>query len=657
MKNINYKVFAVIIAAVLLHSCKSYLDVVPDNVATIDYAFRDRTSAEKFLFTCYSYTPAIGNPANDPAIMSSDEWWAHEDNYYYKFVGNFDAFNIKRNRQNVGDPLLNYWQGLRNGADLYQGIRDCNIFLENIHKVGPDLNPAERARWIAEVKFLKAYFHYYLLRMYGPIPLIKENLPIDAEHAEIRLYRDKFDDCVNYIVQQIDEAVKDLPLIINDITNELGRITAPVALAVKAELLTMAASPLFNGNPEYAGIVDNRGEHIFTQTEDRNKWVIAATACRNAIDTCTLAGNIRLYRFNDARYTPFMSDTTKLVMSLRHVAADRWNSEIIWGNSRASATDNLQRITIPYFLATMASSANDTYQPFLVPTLRMAELFYSNRGVPLDEDTGYDYAGRYETEQAPADHKYYVQTGYTTARLHLNREPRFYANIGFDGGYWFGNGRTKDVGFGTAAEESWLIRTKAGEPQGKTGGMRFSLTGYWAKKPGHFETTSPTTTGSQTFFRYAFPIIRLSDLYLLYAETLNESLPDANSAPTAEVYRYVDSIRLRAGLEGVVASWQKYSRYPSRPNTRDEMRKIIRQERMIELAFEGKRFWDLRRWKLMQDEMNKPVRTWNIDSETAAEFYNVIVLWPLEFSSKEYLWPIGQQEIRANFNIRQNPGW
>jgi hypothetical protein len=632
------------------------LDVVPDNVATIDYAFRDRISAQKFLFTCYSYLPATGNPTNDPAIMGSDEWWAHEDQYYYQFVGNFDAFNIKRGRQNVNDPLLNYWQGFRQGSDLYQGIRDCNIFLENVHKVGPDLSESERARWIAEVKFLKAYFHYYLLRMYGPVPLVKENFSVDTETESVRIFRSPFDECVAYISGLIDETVKDLPLIISDATNELGRITQPIALSVKAELLVMAASPLFNGNSEYADVIDKRNVALFNTEEDRNKWVIAARACKNAIDTCVLAENIKLYKFDDPRYTPFISDTTRRIMSLRHVVADRWNTEIIWGNSRSSATVNLQRITIPYFTGAMRAGAGNEYQPFLSPTLRMVELFYSNRGVPIDEDTEYDYVNRYETEQAPADHKYYIQSGYETAKLHINREPRFYANIAFDGGYWYGNGRTKDVGFGLESEQPWRIQTKAGEVMGKTGGIRYSTTGYWAKKPAHFESTS-TETGAMSLISYSFPIIRLSDLYLLYAEALNESLPNSDSPPTAEIYYYVNQVRERAGLEGVVESWEKYSKYPLKPSKRDDMRNIIRQERMIELAFEGKRFWDLRRWNLMNEYMNQPIRTWNIDGETVADFYNIIVLYPLEFSTKEYFWPIGQSELRANPNILQNPGW
>src|SRR5690554_601595 len=150
-------------------ACSDYLDVVPDNIATIDYAFRDRESAEKFLVTCYSYLPDLGY-IRDPAMMGSDEIWSHDidrtehvvpNTYYLKLPG----------RQNVNEPLLNFWEGRRDGKNLFIGIRDCNIFLENIEKV-LDMSDNERDLWIAEVKFLKAYYHFFLLRMYGPIPIV-----------------------------------------------------------------------------------------------------------------------------------------------------------------------------------------------------------------------------------------------------------------------------------------------------------------------------------------------------------------------------------------------------------------------------------------------------------------------------------------------------
>jgi hypothetical protein len=182
--------------------------------------------------------------------------------------------------------------------------------------------------------------------MYGPIPLQKESLPVSTSINDVRIFRDPFDDCVDYLVSLLDEAVKDLPLQILNISSELGRITQPAALALKAELLVMAASPLFNGNPDFVNMVDNRGTYLFQPDYDESKWERAAIACKNAIDTCLLAGH-NLYEFT--KYTN-ISDSTKLLMTLRHVVTDRWNKEIIWSEPKYSMYD-YQRSTTPYFFA------------------------------------------------------------------------------------------------------------------------------------------------------------------------------------------------------------------------------------------------------------------------------------------------------------------
>ena len=428
-------------------ACDNYLDVVPDNVATLEYAFRDRVGAEKFLFTCYTYLPYIGSPGSDPAIMGGDDIWAHEDEHYYGATGNFNAFHIKQGRQNSDNPLLNFWNGTINGRALFRAIRDCNIFLENVDQVGPDLPSDEKIQWKAEVKILKAFYHYYLLRMYGPIPLVRENLPISASTDEVRVYRDPFDDCVDYIVGLIDEAAPDLWTSVRDRQTEMGRITRTIALSLKAEILVTAASPLFNGNPEFAGMIDNRGVHLFKSGVDLQKWERAADACLEAIELCESEG-ITLYKFSSYSYV--LSDSTRRVMSCRHVVMDKWNSELIWATPRTTNADDYQYTTIPFF--TLAEAALGSGRCVISPTLRMVELFYSNRGVPIDEDNQYDYDNRYKTALAPDDHKFYIQTGFETARLHINREPRFYASLGFDGGVWYGNGRYKDIGKGTTDE-------------------------------------------------------------------------------------------------------------------------------------------------------------------------------------------------------------
>ena len=650
IKKQKTKILYCLLVAFFACSCEDYLDVVPDNVATIDYAFRDRVGVEKYLYTCYTYLPYFGSCDGDPAILGGDDVWVFENPVDL----NLNAFHIKMGLQNVNSPLLDFWNGANGGRALWRAIRDCNVFLENVDRVGADLPNWEKIQWKAEVKFLKAYYHYYLLRMYGAIPLIRQNLPSSAGIDEVRAYREPFDECVDYIVELIDEAAPDLPPSIFDRNTELGRITRCIALSVKAELLVMAASPLFNGNPDLADCEDNRGKRLFPQGEENpQKWERAATACKEAIDLC-LSEGIILYEFPE--YSAYeLSDSTRRVMTCRHVVFDKWNMELIWGSSRTNNANSITYSSLPYFTADNTVYAAG--RPYISPTLRMAELFYTNHGVPINEDTQYEYDNRYKTAPAPYDHKFYIQPEFETALLNINREPRFYANLGFDGGVWFGNGRYKDVGMGTETETPWILEMKKGQVSGNYNGLRYSVTGYWLKKGSHFETSRTSTGTSLNYAITSYPIMRLADLFLLYAEALNECLPDENATPTSDIYTYVDVIRQRAGLEGVVASWAKYSRFGTRPATKAGMREIIRQERMIELAFEGKRFWDVRRWKTAATLLNQPIKGWNINGTNTAEYYNVVVVETPTFTTKEYLWPIQEEQIRNNPNIVQNPGW
>jgi hypothetical protein len=637
-------IFALVIA-VILSSCTDYLDIVPDNVATIEHAFTDKVSAERFLATLYSYMPRIGDYSNDPAIQGSDEYVVLENTSYYS-VSRYYSNRIKLGEQNVNDPILNYWDGAMGGRGLFVALRECNIFLENIHTVGPDLYDWEKERWIAEATFFKAFYHYYLLRMYGPVPLIRENIETSASVDAVKVYREPVDECVDYIVELCDKALIDLPLQITNIAAEAGRITKPMAAMLKAEALVLAASPLFNGNSDFNTLVDNRGTLLFSETEDRDKWIRATTACKEAIDIAHEAGN-RLFQFNDSRFT--LSEETRRGMSIRGAVSIKWNEELIWGNP-VNTVGGLQSSALSFMKSEdMMGSGSD---PELSASFSMAELFYSKNGVPINEDPSYNYAGRYDTITVGDDHYYYIKQGLTTAVLNTNREPRFYANLGFDCGYWYGNGRTKDVGAGSDTETPWIMRMKAGEVSGKNGSIRYSLSGYRAKKPINFETAT-SSNGSLSTTRYTYPIMRLADLYLLYAEALNESL----DAPNSDVYEYVDIVRERAGLKGVVESWRDHSNLPDKPLTKTGMRDIIRQERMIELCFESKRFWDLRRWKLAHIYYNQPERGWNVSQTTTEDYYQVIIFNRLEFPTRLYLWPIQESELRKNINLVQNPYW
>jgi hypothetical protein len=147
-------------------------------------------------------------------------------------------------------------------------------------------------------------------------------------------------------------------------------------------------------------------------------------------------------------------------------------------------------------------------------------------------------------------------------------------------------------------------------------------------------------------------VIRLADLMLLRAETILESGGDIAAARAL-----VDDVRARAGLDECLPSWSAHSRRPDKPSTRDGMIEIVHQERSIELALEGQRFWDLRRWKELEPRMNEPLRGWNVKGENDADYYQVVNYYSPEFTYKHYLWPIKQDVIDVNKNIKQNPGW
>lgn len=616
----------------LMTACADYLDIVPDDIPTIDKSFNNRTSAERFFFTCYSYLPNPVNVWGNPAMFGGDEMWWNIDQP--NFANNVATY-VAKGDQNSNAPYLNYWDGDSNVKSLFIGIRDCNIFLENIDRV-QDLDEYERHQWVAEVKFLKAYYHYYLMQLYGPVPIIDENLPVSASPDEVRLYREPVDVVVDYIVGLIDEAMEDLPLQIMDMTNEAGRITQPIALSIKAKALVWAASPLFNGNGDYANFVDNQGRRLVDTEYKVEKWERAARAIKNAIDTCLLAGH-DLYKYVPTRQ---MSDTTAQKLTIRNAITEKWNKEIIWG-STYDVTD-IQKRCMCRLVSNNLSNGSSEY----CATLKIAEQYYTNNGIPINEDPEWNYENRYAVQKADEKDKLYIETGQETAVLNFNREPRFYAGLAFDRSVFEGSGKTTD-------SDRWHIHARKSEVSGFRSVGEHIPTGYFIKKLISYETVTGTTSSTFNAKRYSFPVVRLADLYLLYAEALNET----KNVPDAEVYKYIDLVRERAGLKGVVESWLKSS-YTNKPTTQAGMREIIHQERLIELAFEGQRFWDIRRWKEALKLLNEPVQGWNYQGQELDSYYTVTTYWAKRvFSTRDYLWPLKTETITINSNLVQNPGW
>ena len=641
-------------ASFLSQSCGDFLDVVPDDSPTLEIAFENRNSAQTFLATLYSYLPTYPNVTN-PALFGGDELWVNPIVQQTAF-GGFPALEIAQGQQTEGNVRLSYSRNRNaNGSspdgtpNLYIALRDCNEFLERID-IPFDLSERERKQWIAEAKVLKAYYHFWLMRMYGPIIVIRENLPVHVDVDIARRQREPVDDVVDYIVGLIDESINDLPLEIIG-GDQIGRINQPIAAAIKAKILMTAASPLFNGNADYSGFLNSQNRAFINSTFDPAKWDSAAVACKRAIDLAEAAGH-KLYTFPSNFIGPnTLSEVTQRELSIRGSITEREdNDEVIWSaTGRVNVTQSRAMAKMNDPLALITQFAHTSLQSYYSPPMRIAEMFYSENGVPIEEDKYYDYNNRFNLRESDASTGLHIQSGYTTVELHFHRESRFYASIGFDGGKWFGHGRFDEA-------NTWTCEMKGGQAGGYTGNPddnTWSVTGYLPKKLVHYESAHPEGGARFNQEGYPWPIIRLADLYLLYAEALNEV-----AGPSSEVYKWINIVRERAGIPDVEDAWRSYSTSPERISDKAELRKIIHRERMIELVFEGHRFWDLRRWKRAEEKMNgKLIKGWTITSGSDAGFYNVRTVAQQSFQARDYLWPVPLENILENPNLIQNPGW
>lgn len=613
-------------------SCSKFLDVIPDNVATLDQAFQLRATAKKYLFTCYSYLPPLASVTQNYSFLGSREISTPYPGSQAPGVP-ASIMELGYDYQNLVNPINNCWDGQNGGVAMFVAIRTCNIFLENIDKV-PDIQEVEKKRWIAEVKVLKAYYHFQLLRMYGPIPLIKTNLPVSADVEAVKVKREPVDAAVSYIRQLVDESATDLPLVIANQREELGRITKPIALAIKAYAMVLGASPLFNGNADYAGLKNKDGQALVSSGAENTKWTDAATACGEAIQSAADAG-FQLYYFTRPFDLNAISDTTKKCMDIRCAITEEWNQEAIWTFTNGS-TSELQRECAP---------RNDVYSytyGLWAANLNACEIFYTGNGVPIEEDINWDYANRYKTlKTIPASQRSILKPNYTTSSFNVGREYRFYADLAFDGSSYFMKQRPSE-------DNLLYINTMWGSSSANSL-SRYSFTGYWPKKLVSWKTSGDG--GSYTPDAYAWPAIRLSALYLMYAEALNEA-----EGPSAKAYQYIDAVRQRAGLKGVVESWSKFSRNAAKPATKEGLRSIIQQETMIEFIFEGENYWNMRRWKRL-DLMNRPVTGWDVSQSNPSTFYRVRTIYQPHNTYRDFLAPIRETNLYVNPNLVQNPLW
>lgn len=637
-------------------SCNKYLDVVPDDgLATIETAFNLRSTAIRYLATCYSYMPNDGIPGGDPAFLGGDELWDLVGRVVTNQGGRVPQtyFNIARGFMSANTVYANDW------PSMYQAIRCCDILMENVDNV-PDMDEWEKIQWKSEAQFLKAYYHFHLIRKWGPIPIIYESLPIDSDVETVRVFRNTIDECFDYVLQQMDEAMEGLPLIVMS-NDELGRVTKPICASIRARVATYAASPLFNGNDQESSLVDSRGTQLFpskTEAQKQERWKTAMEACQTAIKICEEA-SIHLVDSTQVKmsfpivlHEGTVNDTLLTDLTLRNSFYARWNSEIIWGNTQtpSSSMTIFQQLCMPNFSEYGHSLGG--YRFIGVP-LKIAEQFYTKHGLPINNDPEWTGVNTLDLRTGDAENKYYIMEGYTTINLNFDREPRFYSSLGFDGGKWLSRNTT--IAQGLSPDDMYTVQCRMNGAHGKTSSEVGPVTGYFPKKLFPYQCVQ-TAQNSFTAWWFPWPTMRLTDLYLLYAECINE-YEGPNGSHSEDMFKCIDAIRSRACIPDVKTAWDEYSNNPGYYNTKIGMRSIIHRERLNELAFECQRFFDLRRWMEAPTEYQKNIYGFHVTSASPEDYYVKTFIHEQSFGLKDYFWPIPVSYIETNPNLCQNLGW
>ena len=607
-----------------------YLDVVPDERAQESDTYNTANAVKAYLYSCYGFMP------------SSRDWpgsyWIPEE---VTAVSNELFTNLKRG---VYSPVsLDYTSNT--WGNIWNGIRQCYMFQSVLSKVSPDIVDDDTKKlYLAESNFMIAYYHFLSLRSYGPTMIIREALSQDMPIEQFP-ERSTYDEVVQFINDKLDEAIPNLPD--KQLDADFGRASRLIALGLKSRMYLYAASPLFNGNSKmysnFRSPVD--GRHLISQEYSIDKWQKSADVTLAAINELDKSG-FRLYDDLAAgepdNKKPGLPN--KAQRRLQYTTLDyNENPEVIWAECKKESRYGVQRRSV---LRRLKGADKEDLGTTIVPTLQSVESFYTKNGLPIDRDKTFNYPARYDYIAIPdnCDGNNYGNPTGKVMRLHTDREPRFYAWVGYHNGYYeMSKYEDKDPGNGDPAKRAVLIQMLKNDPHGqgnRTSG--YSITGYANKKWAH-----PGWNGS--WVDYPFCLMRLGELYLNYAEALVE----LNRLDEAKIW--LNKIRSRAGIPDVDEAWDKYSTTPGYQNTQEGLREIVRQERMNELYFEGHKFLDISRWIIADKYENVPDRGLNIRATKIEDFTPIELTAERSFHKGQYLMPIDQKEINKAPQIVQNP--
>jgi starch-binding outer membrane protein, SusD/RagB family len=622
MRKLLYILCTIFLIGIVASCKKDFLDTKPLGAYSDADVWKDPNLVAAYVNDCY-YN-ALGWPfaierLSDYADESSftPDWGAFDFNKSLMTSDGLMGWSTDWGNTDPTANTLHYrW------APLYKNVRACNLFFSKVKGVVfPD--DATKTRTIGEVYFLRAYTYHYLVALYGGVPLITKSYGLNQDYS---IGRNTYDDCVKYIVGQLDSAAMYLPASFSG--GDRGHATKGAALALKARTLLYAASDLHNpaknstittgfSNPELLG---------YTAGDPTARWTAARDAAKAVIDL----GIYSLFMPTPAPADSVAKNFSAYFLSYGYETED---------------------ILLQYFTPKTGRSWSD-YNP----ALYCGPNGYHNWGnnTPLG-----DLVDDYEMKNGTS---FDWSNPVMAANPYANRDARFYASILYEGSLW--RKRPTDVqpidpwdkiqvGHVFKLDGTTQLVAGVDTREGPIENWNGGRSGYYLRKFND-PTLDPQFVKQDIPFRH----IRYAEILLNYAEACIE-LGDAASLTIATAN--INMIRTRAGQPVLAAGLSQAV-----------LRTALRKERRIELAFEDHRFWDVHRWMIAPAAYH-PVHRVDVkylvaaatnyrkaDGTTwGAPIYSnqLIGVESRAWNDKCYFFPLMRDEMNKNTKLIQNPGY
>ncbi len=586
----QYKLIPVAFLFLIFFSCEDYLEKPPSADRTLDVVFSNFQNAEQVLNEAYFLLPT------GFTYLDQGAWNPHAGIYGGNVAMLCDeAEGLSTPRQFA----MGYNDATINSSTIYpfleekwpyhwSAIRSCYLYLENIEKVPGMTSESDkqliRARK-GEALAMIGLQYFEMFKRYGGMPWMnKVYSPVD----QVDMTRLSVEATVDSIVGVLDRSIALLPSRFE--ARDFGRLSKIGAMAVKARLLVFAASPLFNSDETYMAF---GLKHLICAPYKKDRWNRAASACKDVITFAEQNGYKLINTGNPgADYKTAWRELDATV-----------NTEVLLpSRSRPQLKAQMyQRAKI--YARTAYPGQYHSGIPATQPTQNLVDL-YEMKDPSATKDPTKPYVGL---------------------------DPRFYETILTQGASWAG---IFNIDFSV---DKANVNQVLGN-NNSTGQQAGFCSGYALGKFG-FPEVDVLRQEIQIFW----PYIRLSDIYLMYAEALNE----ANSGPSAEAYKYFNEVRSRAGMTPV--SGLNYQ----------QMKDKIVNERAVELAFEQVRYWDLKRWKRLDILRGTNYGIQVQKNKTTNELtYVRFEATKRKFPENQYLWAFPLTDVlKAAPNLVQNPGW